>query len=443
MCVIAFYLISSSPVQADNTVITYDADGTVAIPQGVFSDADGNRLSVTSNASSTLQFDGEIAEIGNYAFHNCQGLTSITLPNSVSSIGYFAFSNCEVLTTSVYNSTLFARLPVGTSDSYQIPEGTKVITSGAFVNCSSLPAVMIPDGVAVIEESAFNHCSSLRAITLPSSITSIGDFAFGGCALSSILAEGATPAAICKGTFGDVDKRNCTLYVPSGSKEAYQSASYWSEFKKVEEVDPAIFALSDVFYTSLVEGRIGGTKSISIRLKNSAAFRGFSFQMQLPEGVNIVDYTFNENRLPAGIALSDATLNAAIAENTFTMNCTLPNGNTFTGFDDEIVKVTLSFDENMTEGDYQICFSDGAISPILLSANLISDVNCALTLEDYVIGDVDGDGHIGIRDVISVLNYIVNNQSVDGFNYKAADANEDGQLRISDVMIILKTIVNQ
>lgn len=37
--------------------------------------------------------------IGDYAFKDCSGLTSLTLPSSVTSIGEFAFNGCRGLTS--------------------------------------------------------------------------------------------------------------------------------------------------------------------------------------------------------------------------------------------------------------------------------------------------------------------------------------------------------
>ena len=52
--------------------------GEVVIPESV--EHEGAAYSVTS--------------IGERAFHNCSGLTSVTIPNSVTSIGEWAFGGC-------------------------------------------------------------------------------------------------------------------------------------------------------------------------------------------------------------------------------------------------------------------------------------------------------------------------------------------------------------
>ena len=39
-------------------------------------------------------------------------------------------------------------------------------------------------------------------------------------------------------TLGGPDKAACILYVPFGSKEAYQSATGWKDFLHIEEYDP-------------------------------------------------------------------------------------------------------------------------------------------------------------------------------------------------------------
>jgi hypothetical protein len=65
-----------------------------------------------------------------------------------------------------------------------------------------------------------------------------GYYHFAGCSkLTSVTAYNPTPASIAIYTF--TNRTNATSYVPQGSKEAYQAADYWKEFKKIVEIDPA------------------------------------------------------------------------------------------------------------------------------------------------------------------------------------------------------------
>lgn len=134
--------------------------------------------------------------IGNYAFSDCSGLTSLILPSNVTSIGYSAFYGCIRLTS-----------------------------------------LTLPSSVTSIGSSAFEGCRSLTSLTLPSSVTSIGKSAFEGCSgLTSIYVSWESPLSIDASTFKDANTGKCILYVPKGTYDDYW-LSNWGIFENIVEYD--------------------------------------------------------------------------------------------------------------------------------------------------------------------------------------------------------------
>ena len=62
-----------------------------------------------------------------------------------------------------------------------INNGVVVIGNYAFSYCEGLTSVSIPDSVTSIGGLAFSGCTGLTSVTIPDSVTSIGDLAFSGC----------------------------------------------------------------------------------------------------------------------------------------------------------------------------------------------------------------------------------------------------------------------
>ena len=65
----------------------------------------------------------------------------------------------------------------------------------------------------------------------------IGDYAFDGCSsLTSVYCHWDEPLE-CEPKFEDEIFMNATLYVPTGTVDAYRSTFPWSEFANIEERD--------------------------------------------------------------------------------------------------------------------------------------------------------------------------------------------------------------
>ena len=149
-----------------------EENGTVEV--GPYQDASGN---ITIPATIT---GGEntytVTSIGDYAFANCSGLTSVTIPDGVTSIGNSAFLECHNLT------------------SVDIPDSVTSIGGFAFYYCTGLTSVDIPGSVTSIGNFAFYDCTGLTSVDIPDGVTSIGNGAFFRCSgLTSVTFQGAEP----------------------------------------------------------------------------------------------------------------------------------------------------------------------------------------------------------------------------------------------------------
>lgn len=246
-------------------------------------------------------------------------------------------------------------------------------------------------------------------------------------------------------SFSGVNQETCLLLVPVGSKSAYENADGWSEFVNIVEYDPVtdISALDNAIYVEKVEGRIGGTMDISVKLKNSYPVRGFQFRLELPEGATINSWALSSGRLPSGATQSDKIATQKIEGNKIAVACTLNYGDaTFTGNDGEIATVNVTFGDEMEVSSYPIYLTACDVTTADGTDEDLSDVKATLVLEDYLPGDANGDGKIRIGDATAILNYIVGNVS-SNFLEKAADTNGDGRIRIGDATAVLNIIVNQ
>ena len=135
--------------------------------------------------NSIIPDDGSVTSIGGFAFWNCDGLTTVTIPDSVTSIGINAFSGCSTNLIEKENGVSYVDSWVIDFDesvsSVELREGTRGIADSAFEYCTNLTTVIIPNSVTSIGIYAFSRCSSLTSVTIPDSVTSIGFGAFSDC----------------------------------------------------------------------------------------------------------------------------------------------------------------------------------------------------------------------------------------------------------------------
>lgn len=88
-----------------------------------------------------------VGKINYFAFKECSGLTSLSLPETISEIGTGAFSNCSGLTGDLV-----------------IPDAVAYINVDAFKNCRGLNSVHIGSGLVAVRNWAFAYCRGLTSV---------------------------------------------------------------------------------------------------------------------------------------------------------------------------------------------------------------------------------------------------------------------------------------
>ncbi len=208
----ATYGIYTYEVDEDATITitgcNKSANGAITIPSKIDGKpvtriGDGAFEDCTGLTSVTL--GNSVTSIGDVAFYDCSGLTSITIPDSVTSIGDSAFLECTGLT------------------SITIPNSVTSIGAGTFNGCSSLTSITIPDSVTSIGNGAFEDCTGLTSITIPNSVESIGHDAFLGCTgLTSInVARGNNYYSGNNGVLFNKKKTELIRYPEGKSQTSY------------------------------------------------------------------------------------------------------------------------------------------------------------------------------------------------------------------------------
>lgn len=106
---------------------------------------------------TSIKVVGNINNIGNYAFVNCNNVTDISLSNSIQNIGENAFTACYSL------------------ESLKLPNSLKKIGKDSFYYCFNLKTLIVPESLKTISKDLFSTCYNLNRIFGYSSVSKLYD----------------------------------------------------------------------------------------------------------------------------------------------------------------------------------------------------------------------------------------------------------------------------
>ncbi|MBR3439473.1 MAG: leucine-rich repeat protein, partial [Clostridia bacterium] len=269
-------------------------------------------------------YDYPVIGIDDYAFRECQSITSIVIPESVKSIGEGAFFYCSSLT------------------SVSIPDSVESIGNAAFAGCQNLSDVTIPGSVKIISDQLFEYCYALSSITLSYGVESIGSNAFNTSGLTNI--------SIPESVISIENSFNyCTglqsIYIPKSVTNIKYPFYYCESLESitVSSDNPVYHSDNNCIIETASKTLIAGCKSSIIPNDGSvtsigrSAFSGATGlkEIVIPEGVtSIGDYAFHYCSGLESVSIPEGVLKineSAFSECSILENVNIPNSVTSIG----------------------------------------------------------------------------------------------------------------
>ena len=268
---------------------------------------------------TSITIPNSVTSIGDHAFYGCSGLTSINIPNSVEYISIFAFWSCSGLTSitvDIGNTTYDSRnncnaiietatntLMVGCKNSVILNSVTR-IGYEAFFGCKDLTSITIPNSVTSIGMNAFQFCEGLTSITIPNSVKHIDVCTFYGC-------SGLTSITVDTGNTTYDSRENCNAIIETATNTLIAGCKNTIIPNSVTSIGNNAFdgcsGLSSVTIpnsvTSIGGAAFGGCSSLtSVTIPNSVtSIDGYAFEgcnklatviSQIAEPFNIVNNVY-------------------------------------------------------------------------------------------------------------------------------------------------------
>ena len=236
----------------------------------------------------------------------------------------------------------------------------------------------------------------------------------------------------------------------SGAESANYEFTYVDGTLTVTETEkPAVVDVADIssvdnaIYVKPFTACIGKDVNIEVCLKNAEAATAYVFDMVLPEGVTVA----KDNQGKYIDALSNRhddhtrTINYK-GDNIYGFSTLSGNSEELIGNDGAIRLLTLHVDDGVSKGVYPINIKNASYSKPNSTLVSLPETTTTITLENYVPGDVNGNGGVDIGDAVAIVNYLVGKES-SNFVEVAADTNKNGQIDIGDAVAIVNVLVGK
>jgi len=199
-----------------------------------------------------------------------------------------------------------------------------------------------------------------------------------------------------------------------------------------EEPDETTISIADVSVST------GNTVVLNINIENNKDLAGLTYKVNVPG-------QFDIKNVELGDAFAGMTLTPSNKEsdgnypNTLRLVCAANDPVTASGC---IATLTIFVPENVEAGEYSITMAvesayDSAYKPVVINTSAGT-----ITVQDYVKGDVSGDGVTDVLDVVVLSRYLAEGYTLPAtFNINACNISKDAGIDTEDYIDVLDVVI--
>ena len=476
-CKTSFSNVNSNPLSISHHI--YDDNKieikNIVLPEGV---ENINKYAFYGgNALTSIKMPNTMKHIGDEAFKGCSSLASINIPNSLTDIGKDAFDGCNSM-DKVIISDLAAWCGITFANSgtyYQVKVSNPLSIAHHLYNAdgTEITDLVIPDGVETINDYAFYGGSNFASVTIPGSLKKIGSSSFSGCTnLSKVTISdlaawcntnfGDNPLSYARRLYNEDDTEIQDLTIPTGvgmiSSGAFAGCSSLKSLvipNGLEYVGYSAFADCENLATVVIPNTVKGIGDEAFA--NCMSLYSVTSLINIPFNLDESVFRYTGYNYDKDIIYMAATLYVprgrtamyrniqgwknftTIMETDTKFNLTyMVDGEVYKKYEIQATEVITPEPDPYKEG---YIFSGWSTIPRVMPAHDVTVTGSFYADPSSVKGDVNGDGKVGIGDIVTVTNVMAGEGTEEVI--KRADVNGDGEVGIGDIISITNVMAGQ